>query len=252
MATVLVVDDEPDIRYLVKVNLELDGHTVRTAANGVEALDEVRRDAPDVVLLDVMMPEIDGWAVLETIKAEDDQRIKTIPVVMLTAFGGDENEVRGGIEGAIRYLTKPISPEELRNEVKAAVEGEPEPVKRRKVQQRSLEQLARMETGGAKPDGSTPRPRLTRLERTPVPAAEPSEIRAARERLPDLTAKQRELLETLRDAPSVSSAASSLGVSRSNIYASLRRINRKLGTGSVPELLLLVRDGSIFDRPANS
>src|SRR4051812_49339778 len=123
MATVLVVDDEPDIRYLVKVNLELDGHTVRTAANGAEALEEVRREAPDVVLLDVMMPEVDGWTVLETMKGEPDPDVRTIPIVMLTAFGGDEGEVRSGIEGAIRYLTKPISPEALRNEVQAALAG---------------------------------------------------------------------------------------------------------------------------------
>ena len=249
MATVLVVDDEPDIRYLVKVNLELDGHAVRTAAKGAEALEAVRDEVPDVVLLDVMMPGIDGWQVLEQIKAEADPEIKHIPVVMLTAFGGHDNELRGGIEGAIRYLTKPISPEELRREVREALEGEPEPVKRLKVQQSALEQLARMERGAAPGDDGAARPRITRLERTPAPAAEPQEIRVARERFQELTPKQRELLETLRDAPSVSAAASELSVSRSNIYASLRRISRKLGTNSVPELLLLVREGTIFDRP---
>ena len=249
MASVLVVDDEPDIRYLVKVNLELDGHTVRTASNGAEALEEIRDGVPDVVLLDVMMPGVDGWKVLESIKAEPDPGIREVPVVMLTAFGGHENEVRGGIEGAIRYLTKPISPEELRKEVREAIAGDPEPVKRRKVQQASLEQLARMERGAAPGDGDNAvRPRITRLERPPAPAAEPQEIRVARERFQELTPKQRELLETLRDAPSVSAAASELSVSRSNIYASLRRISRKLGTNSVPELLLLVREGTIFDR----
>ena len=63
MASVLVVDDEPDIRYLTQVNLELDGHRVMTAANGEEALAAVQVEVPDVVLLDVMMPGVDGWAV---------------------------------------------------------------------------------------------------------------------------------------------------------------------------------------------
>ena len=251
MATILVVDDQPDIRSVIKLNLELDGHVVRTAADGAEALAQVAEVVPDLMLLDLVMPELDGWGVLEAIKSATDLEINRIPVLMLTASDTPDNRIRGGIEGAIRYLTKPISPEELRSEVQAAVEGDPEPVKRRKVQQRSLEQLARMERGGLPPESPAARPRLTRLERTPVPAAEPSEIRVARERLPELTVKQRELLETLRDAPSVSSAAGVLGVSRSNIYASLRRINRKLGTGSVPELLMLVRDGTIFERPGS-
>src|SRR4051812_36908026 len=111
MATVLVVDDEPDIRYLVKVNLELDGHEVLTAANGTEALELVRAAPPDVVLLDVMMPHMDGWEVLEAIKAERDVAIRDIPVIMVTALGDHEHRVRSGIEGAIRFLTKPIAPE---------------------------------------------------------------------------------------------------------------------------------------------
>jgi len=246
MAIVLVVDDEPDIQYLVKVNLELDGHEVVLASNGNEALAAVRERVPDVMVLDVMMPELDGWQVLERVKAQTDTAVKHIPVIMLTALGGDEYRVRGGIEGAIRYLTKPVAPDDLVAEVRDALTGDPEPVKRQRTQKASLEELVRTERGTSGGGGEV-RPRLTRLERTPTPAPERQEVKVARERLGDLTVKQLELLQTLRATPSVSDAAKELSVSRSNIYASLRRICRKLGTGSVSELLALVRDGAIFE-----
>jgi DNA-binding response OmpR family regulator len=246
VARILVVDDEPDIRALVQLNLELDGHDVVTASNGAEALELVADQVPDVMLLDLMMPEVDGWTVLETIKAAGDLDVNRIPVLMLTAYDTADNRVRGGIEGAIRYLTKPFSPAALREEVNGALEGEPEPTRRRRAQQAALEQLARIEKGaegGAGDARGDARPRITRLEHRPTAAVEPREVATARERLSSLTEKQRELLDALADAPSVSDAATGLGVSRSNVYASLRRISRKLGITSVPELLTLVRDG---------
>jgi CheY-like chemotaxis protein len=65
VATILIVDDEPDIRLLTKINLERDGHRIVTASNGSEALAAVQEALPDLILLDVMMPEVDGWAVLD-------------------------------------------------------------------------------------------------------------------------------------------------------------------------------------------
>jgi DNA-binding response OmpR family regulator len=245
MATILVVDDEPDIRTLVQLNLELDGHRVVTAANGAEALELIADEVPDLMLLDLMMPEVDGWTVLETIKAATDLDVNRIPVVMLTANDAADARMRGGIEGAIKYLTKPFSPTLLREEVKGALSGDSEPQKRRRAQQAALEQLARIEKGGDEGESAAPRPRITRLEHAPAPASESVQIVAARERLSTLTGKQRELLEELASAPSVSDAASDLGVSRSNVYASLRRISRKLGVQSVPELLRLVRDRTL-------
>lgn len=245
MATVLVVDDEPDIRALIQLNLELDGHRVITAANGAEALEMVADEVPDVMLLDLMMPEVDGWTVLETIKAARDLDINRIPVLMLTANDAADARVRGGIEGAIRFLTKPFSPSSLRDEINEALAGDPEPAKRRRSQQAALEQLARLERGGEMTEPSAARPRLTRLERRPVPTAEPNQVVVARERLGSLTEKQRELLESLAASAAVSDAAAGLGVSRSNVYASLRRISRKLGVPSVPELLRLIRDGTL-------
>jgi DNA-binding response OmpR family regulator/DNA-binding CsgD family transcriptional regulator len=248
MGRVLVVDDEADIRELVRLNLELDGHTVYTAADGAEALELAVGEHPDVVVLDVMMPEKDGWQVLAEMKAAMDPVIAQIPVIMLTARADDMDRIRGGIEGAIRYLTKPFSPNELRDEVNGALVGEPEPAKRRKVQTESLEQLARLESGTSEPLSSTraARPHLTRLERTPEPEpSRPAGVVVAVERVAALSEKQQELLRMVGSTPTVSEAADRLSVSRSNVYASLRRIARKLDVRSVPELVTLVRAGAI-------
>lgn len=235
MASILVVDDEPDIRYLTQVTLELDGHRVMTAANGGEALAAVSVERPDLILCDVMMPEVDGWGVLEMLKSDSDITISEIPVLMMTALSSDDDQIRGGIEGAIRYLVKPVPSEELREAVIGALEGGPEIEQRRRAQTGALERLVRQETG--KPADTGPRPRLTRLERS----VESDEVRVVPPEsaidLSSLTEKQAQLLVALRDAESVSEAATVLGVSRSNIYASLRRINRKLGVDSVQDML---------------
>jgi len=247
MAKVLVVDDEPDIRELVRLNLEIDGHDVITAANGAEALEYAVGEHPDVVVLDVMMPEKDGWETLAEMKASIDPVIATIPVIMLTARTDDLDRIRGGIEGAIRYLTKPFSPAELRDEVAAALTGDPEPDKRRKVQTDALESLARLESGTAAPVGArSARPHITRLERhhDPEPAAGRG-FQVSADRVAALSEKQRELLSMVASTPTVSEAAERLSVSRSNVYASLRRISRKLEVRTVPELVTLARSGAI-------
>jgi len=252
MATVLAVDDEQDILTIIRHNLEREGHRVLTAPNGDRALEIVREEKPDVVVLDVMMPGTDGWGVLNMIKSEREE-LATIPVLMLTARAADEDRIRGGIEGAIRYLTKPFSPRDLCSEVAAALEGEPEPVKRRKVQTDSLSQLARLEKksspGRRRSSTEEPTaagPHVTRLEHVPAAESDNYQIRSVRERLDQLSPKQLELLRALEGSDTVSQAATDLGVSRSNVYASLRRISRKLGVRSVPELLAIVRTGELF------
>src|SRR2546421_9713132 len=178
MATVLAVDDEEDILTIIRHNLEREGHRVLTAPDGDRALEIVREERPDVVVLDVMMPGTDGWGVLKRIKAESEE-LSTIPVLMLTARSADEDRIRGGIEGAIRYLTKPFSPRALCDEVAQALEGEPEPEKRRKVQRESLSQLARLEKRAAEgasrrraDEEHTPGPRVTRPEHLAAAAQE--------------------------------------------------------------------------------
>jgi DNA-binding NarL/FixJ family response regulator len=248
MATVLIVDDEPDILLFVRINLEMAGHEVRTAADGAEALESMRREPPDVVVLDVMMPRVDGWSVLAEMKADPDDAIRTIPVVMLTALSDDVDQVRGGIEGAVRYLSKPVAPEDLVDAVADVLAKGPEPVQRKAAQQRALERLARIERGvsGDVDPGATAGPRLSRLER---PRATTNEAASPSPRPPEpeavLTEKQRDLLLALKRAESVSAVATELGVSRSNVYASLRRIGRKLGVTDVSELLRRLRSGEL-------
>lgn len=245
MTTVLVADDEPDIRELVRLNLALDGHDVLLASNGNDAIGIAIGSRPDCVVLDVMMPGKDGWQVLEELKSFSDPAIAHIPVILLTARIRDVDRIRGGIEGAIRYLTKPFSPADLRREVDAALAGEPEPQKRRTAQARALEQLARLEDGRSDvPDQPPPRPRLTRLQRsgdqspkTPYPTA--------MGRMAKLSERQRDLLRTVAETTSVTEAAERLGISRSNAYASLRRIVRRLDAGTVPDLVRLVRSGNL-------
>src|SRR5436190_7815339 len=107
MARILVVDDEPDIQLLTRINLERDGHEVHTASDGAEALAAVAAAdaAPELILLDVMMPEVDGWAVLKELKGRQGDPMSEIPVILLTALGSSIDRARGGIEGAVRYLT---------------------------------------------------------------------------------------------------------------------------------------------------
>ena len=243
MASVLVVDDEPDIRYLNQLILEGDGHRVMTAADGTEALAAIQVEVPDVIILDVLMPGVDGWAVLEQLKSHFDEEISSTRVLMMTALGTAQDRIRGGIEGAVRYLVKPVSPEQLCAEVRAVLEGGPERQQRLKAQTGALAELSRMQTGRVN-DPRTPRPKLSRLENPRSRDDETEEHKTTSFDAP-LTDKQRELLRALADTTSVSDAAGRLGVSRSNVYASLRRIARRLDIDSVPDLLRRLRSGSI-------
>jgi CheY-like chemotaxis protein/DNA-binding CsgD family transcriptional regulator len=246
MARVLVVDDEAQVRDLVRMNLELDGHDVLEACDGVEALDVLRLETPDLVVLDVMMPRMDGWAVLSTMKNED-SALAEIPVLMLTARVAEVDRIRGGIEGAVRYITKPFSLDALVQAVDDALAGGPEPVQRRQAQRAALQQLAVLEKGGPGPDQTVAaaRPRLTRLEHapyTPGPAAGPFRPLAAK--VAALSPKQHAVLAAVGGTESVQDAATQLAVSRSNVYASLARIARKLGVRGVAELTELARQGA--------
>jgi DNA-binding response OmpR family regulator len=247
MATVLVVDDEADIRELVRINLELDGHDVILAANGAEALEALRRASPDLVLLDVMMPGLDGWQVLETIKADSDKALAQTPVMMVTARNDDLDRIKGAIEGAIQYVSKPFAVGELRQQVRDALQSdEPELVTRRRAQQSALEQLARLERGdrGGPAGDEVARPHLTRLETAPAtPRAKTAAVPASA--LASLSEKQLQLIAAVAGAATVRDAAANLDVSRSNVYASLRRIARKLGVRSVAELVTLARAGDL-------
>lgn len=113
---ILAVDDEPHIRRLVQVNLERHGYEVITAADGKEALEKVTTENPDLVVLDVMMPYMDGFEVLQTLRKNPGTR--DLPVIMLTAKAQDADVFRGWQSGADLYLTKPFNPMELISFVK--------------------------------------------------------------------------------------------------------------------------------------
>jgi two-component system alkaline phosphatase synthesis response regulator PhoP len=108
---VLVIDDEQPIRLLCKVNLEAAGMSVLEAADGPSGLDEARSQRPDVVLLDVMMPGLDGWRVAEQLL--DDERTSEIPIIFLTARAEFRDRARGLDIGGVDYVTKPFNPLEL-------------------------------------------------------------------------------------------------------------------------------------------
>lgn len=113
---ILVVDDEERMVRFIRLNLEHDGFQVIEAYNGTQALNKVRSSLPDLVLLDVMMPDMDGFEVLRIIR-----EVSTVPVIMLTAKGEEDDRVRGLELGADDYVTKPFSQRELVSRVRAVL-----------------------------------------------------------------------------------------------------------------------------------
>ena len=114
---ILLVDDEPDIVDLIKYNLEKEGYVVSTASNGVECLSVAKSFSPDLILLDVMMPEMDG---IETcMQIREDKELKNTLVALLTARSEDYSQIAGFESGADDYITKPIKPRVLVSRIKA-------------------------------------------------------------------------------------------------------------------------------------
>lgn len=113
---ILVVDDEERMVRFIRLNLEYDGFKVIEAFNGQQAINKLRSALPDLVLLDVMMPDLDGFEVLKIIRETN-----TVPVIMLTAKGEEDDRIRGLELGADDYITKPFSPRELVSRVRAVL-----------------------------------------------------------------------------------------------------------------------------------
>jgi DNA-binding response OmpR family regulator len=111
MTKVLVIDDEAPIRLLCRVNLEAEGMEVLEAPDGPSGLEKAREGRPDVVLLDVMMPGLDGWRVAQEML--DDERTNSIPIIFLTARAEFRDRAKGLDIGGIDYVTKPFNPLEL-------------------------------------------------------------------------------------------------------------------------------------------
>ncbi len=113
---ILAVDDEKHIVRLVQINLQKEGYEVITANNGQEALDKIAAEKPDMVIMDVMMPQMDGFEALKILKSKPETA--TLPVIMLTAKAQDADVFEGWKSGADLYLTKPFNPSELMSFVK--------------------------------------------------------------------------------------------------------------------------------------
>jgi two-component system KDP operon response regulator KdpE len=113
---ILVVDDEPRMIRFIRMNLELEGYQVVEANNGIDALDQVRKHMPELIIMDVMMPKMDGFETLRLLR-----EISTVPVVLLTVRSDEEDRIRGLELGADDYITKPFSPRELVSRVNAVL-----------------------------------------------------------------------------------------------------------------------------------
>jgi two-component system alkaline phosphatase synthesis response regulator PhoP len=117
MASILIVDDDEDIREILKYNLERENHSIRVVEDGIKCLDEVKKDKPDLILLDVMMPGMDGIEVCEQLKSSAEN--KDILICFLTARSEDYSQIAGLESGGDDYVTKPIKPKVLVSRINA-------------------------------------------------------------------------------------------------------------------------------------
>jgi len=118
---VLIVDDEPDILMLLRVDLEAEGYETTLAADGQTALARICDERPDIVLLDVMMPVLDGWSVLQELARAEDQT----PVVVVSAKASDHDAARALELGAAEYIIKPFDPTDLLSTVETVLSSTP-------------------------------------------------------------------------------------------------------------------------------
>ena len=123
--TILVVDDEPNARSLLRLILVSAGFEVLVAQDGYEALNEVENKIPDAMILDIMMPGIDGFEVCKRLRSNE--KTATLPIIMLSARADPESVNKGLRVGATKYLTKPVTPEMLTRQVREvlSIEGLP-------------------------------------------------------------------------------------------------------------------------------
>jgi two-component system alkaline phosphatase synthesis response regulator PhoP len=117
---VLVVDDEEDIVEFVSYNLQLEGYEIFRAGNGMEALNQARKHLPDLILLDLMLPDMDGFSICEILHCQPSTT--NIPVIVLTALAGELPRLHGFEVGAADYCLKPVHPRDLKARVKSVLE----------------------------------------------------------------------------------------------------------------------------------
>ena len=122
VSKILIVDDDANIRAILKYRLEKEDFAVRLASNGLDALEQIDRETPDLVVLDLMMPKMDGLELLRRLR--ETPQTEDTPVIVLTALGHSAYSERSRELGAISLMEKPFSPRDLVQEIKAAMNGE--------------------------------------------------------------------------------------------------------------------------------
>ncbi|MEX2503780.1 MAG: response regulator [Egicoccus sp.] len=218
----LVVDDEQDLVRVVRTNLEQAGFGVRTAADGVEALGRLREERPDLLLLDVMMPNLDGWGVLAHLDADGHG---DLPVIMLTALSDEQDVIRAHLSGAVHFLTKPFDLDALLESIRDALQprSEEQVLDRQRQLRGFVQRLAELDAGREAAPG--PRVSLSRLESPPRPANHDQ----GQALVATLTARQRQIAQLFAAGVHARTIAEQLGTSRSNVYATRKRIAVHLG-----------------------
>lgn len=220
-ARLLVVDDEQDLVQLVRANLERAGYRVRTAADGVEALDRLSEERPDLLLLDVMMPNLDGWGVLAHLDANGHA---DLPVIMLTALSDEQDVIRAHLSGAVHYVVKPFDLESLLRGIRDALQprSDEQVLDRRRRLRGFVQRLAELDAGR---EAAGPRVSLSRLEAPPRPQSQDR----GQALVAGLTPRQRQIAQLLGAGVQARTIAEQLGTSRSNVYAARKRIAIHLG-----------------------
>lgn len=206
---ILVIEDEPDIAEVLQYNLEKEGFQVATARRGDSGLEAVRRDAPDLIVLDLMLPGIDGLELTRTLKRET--QTSRLPIVMLTARGEEVDRIVGLELGADDYISKPFSPREVVLRVKAVL-------RRRQTEEAPPSDL--LEHGGIQLDISGHRLRVRNRE-VPLTATEFRLLRLLMERSGRVQTRGQLLSDVWGYAEDIDSRT---------VDTHIRRLRRKLGT----------------------
>jgi len=213
----LIVDDEPGLREAVQAYLEDSGFTVQVASNAQEGWTLLQQGMPDLVISDIMMPQVNGYEFLQQVREDD--RFKTLPVIFLTARGMTSDRIQGYQAGCDAYLAKPFDPDEL----VAIVEGL---LKNRAVLK---------ETGGTTPDIADMARQIAEIkalltQKGTIPQT-PSLIQI------DLTPREQSVLELVAEGLMNKEVASRLDTSVRNVEKYVSRLFSKTGTGSRTELV---------------
>jgi EAL domain-containing protein (putative c-di-GMP-specific phosphodiesterase class I)/DNA-binding NarL/FixJ family response regulator len=214
-------------------------------ASGGEAFAQLAESTFDVLVLDVRLPDMEGWEILSALKSSEDEARSSIPVLILSGSGSPMDRIRGAIEGAVEYVTKPFSASRLNERIASLLDGTPEPELRRRVQQQALLALAKLERRTTPPTASEPDTREPerRPERAPSKVDDP-----AWEAIERLNPGQQDMLCAVSQSDTIGEAAQRLGVSPAAVAARLRSIATRLGMEGTTELVGFVRRADIAAR----